>query len=130
ERARLDAIDRRRVLITYELVDELAFQCVHVFASRSLSDLLSRMRCTAKKRWMLGARCSVYREYAQAEQRRRRAFWQQPEGTGRFGRISALLALAILPVCLRARALNCAQTATVACAKASPTGSRRAKLSM
>ena len=52
-----------------------------------------------------------------------RAFWQQPEGTGRFGRISSLLALAVHLVRLRTRALNCAQTATVACAKASPTGS-------
>src|SRR6185369_12928141 len=66
---------------------------------RSLSGLLSRMRCTAKKRWMLGARRSAYRAYAQAEQRRRHAFWQQPEGTGRFGRricqMSVLLALAV-----------------------------------
>src|SRR5436190_11498791 len=69
------------------------------------------MRCRAKKRWMRDARCSEYREYSQAEQQSRRAFWQQPEGTGRFGRISALLALTILAICFRARALNCAQSA-------------------
>ena len=84
------------------------------------------MRCRAKKRWLLGARRSKYREYSQASQRRRRAFWQQPEGTGRVGRISVLRAVAILPVCLRPRALNCAQFAAVACAKANPTGSRTA----
>ena len=85
--------------------------------------MLSRMRCWAKKRWMLGARRSEYREYSQAEQRRRCAFWQQPEGTGRVGRISALLALAIVSLCLRARALNCAQLGSVAYATACPTGS-------
>ncbi len=90
---------------------------------RSLSDLISRMRCWAKKRWVRGARRGAYREYSQAEQQSRRVFWQQPEGTGRFGRISALLALTIFPICFRARALNCAQTASVAYAKPSPTGS-------
>jgi hypothetical protein len=42
----------------------------------SLSGLISRMRCQAKKRWMRGARRSEYRESSQAEQQSRRAFWQ------------------------------------------------------
>ena len=48
---------------------------VSVNSCRSLPGLLSRMRCWAKKRWMRGARRSEYREYSQAEQRSRRAFW-------------------------------------------------------
>src|SRR5206468_11741382 len=60
---------------------------------------------------MRDARCSEYREYSQTEQQCSHAFWQQPEGTGRFGRISVLLALTILAICFRARVLNCAQIA-------------------
>ena len=57
-----------------------------------------------QKARLLDARRSQYREYWQGEEQRRRAFWQQPGGTGRFGRISVFLALAIVSLCLRARA--------------------------
>ena len=50
-------------------------------------------------------------------------FGSNPKGRGDLGAFLSLLALAMLSACLRARALNCAQIATVACAKASPTGS-------
>src|SRR5262245_24107790 len=50
----------------------------------SLLDLLSRMRYLAKIRWMVGATRSQYREYRQAEQRRRCALLgRNPDGGGR-----------------------------------------------
>jgi hypothetical protein len=85
---------------------------------------------------MRDARRDEYREYSRAEQQSRRVFWQpmtqMSEGTGRFGRltwhVSALLALTIFAICFRARTSNCAQTASVAYAKPSPTGSYNASM--
>src|SRR5258706_7084962 len=46
---------------------------------RSLSDLISRMRCGQKVR-LQGARSAVWSFQMSDEQRSRRAFWPQPEG--------------------------------------------------
>jgi len=82
---------------------------------RSLSGLLSRMRCRAKKRVRKARGAADIAHIGKPSNAADTLFGSNPKGRERFGRlswqISALLALAIVALLLRAPALNRAQIA-------------------
>src|SRR5512141_412062 len=79
--------------------------------ARSLSDLISRMRCRAKKcvRKALGA--ADIGNIGKPSNAADALFGSNPEGRERFGSGSALLGLTIVPLWSRPRALNQTQIA-------------------
>src|SRR5438034_9448442 len=91
---------------------------------RSLSGLLSRVRC-----WPNGDECDALGAakslaYSQAEQRCRRAVWPQPGGTGRFGGNSVVAGRwQWAGTAARPAPRTALQSASVAYATVSPTGS-------
>src|SRR6058998_2026745 len=91
---------------------------------RSLSGLLSRVRC-----WPNGDECEALGAanslaYSQAEQRCRRAVWPQPGGTGRFGDNSVVAGRwQWAGTAARPAPRTAHQSASVAYATVSPTGS-------
>ena len=92
--------------------------------SRSLSGLLSRMRC-----WPNGDECKALGAanslaYSQAEQRRRRAVWPQPEGTAALWGHSVVAGRwQWIGTAARPASRTASQSAAVAYATVSPTGS-------
>ena len=78
---------------------------------RSLSGLLSRMRCRAKKRVRKARGAADIAHIGKPSNAADTFFGSNPKGRERFGCGSALLALAIVALLLRAPALNRAQIA-------------------
>ena len=73
--------------------------------------MISRMRCRAEKRIRKARGAADIANIGKPCNAADPLFGGNPKGRGRFGRGSALLALAIVALLLRARALNHAQIA-------------------